>query len=340
MKTTPIAQVKPTMGTIQQPNSAESSRARAIALLEGSAPVQNQSNVAPEEMSAVVPKVQNDSVVESEKTASTEAPLEEVKDKPAEPSLSSQYAQLGRKEKALRAQVRDLRAREDALKAKEEALRTKESAPQPAIDESKYIPKEKITQDLLGTLSELGFTYDQITQAVLDQGQGPDPATKALINQLQTEINQLKGETEGTKKAMENQQQQSYQQALNEIRSETKRLVTLDPAFETIKETNSINDVVELIEETFKEDGVLLTVEEAAQEVEDYLVEKLSAYATKINKIKQRLQPKPVAPKPTEQVQRAQPPQQSKTLTNSMATSRKLNARERAILAFKGEKQN
>lgn len=153
----------------------------------------------------------------------------------------------------------------------------------------------------------------------------------------------LKDSQERAQKAYEEQQKQSYQQALTQIRQEATQLVSQDPNYEAIKTSNAVNDVVDLIEQTFKQDGILLTVEEAANEVEEYLVEELMKLA-KMQKIQSRLmpQPKAEAPKPpvkaeTPTATQSQQPQM-KTLTNSISSSRKLTAKERAMLAFKGEK--
>jgi hypothetical protein len=91
---------------------------------------------------------------------------------------------------------------------------------------------------------------------------------------------------------------------------------------------------VELIERTFKQYGVLLSVEDAAKQVEDYLVEE-AFKLTKLKKIQQRLAPaqKPVEAKLEPQKQ----PQTLKTLTNAVSSSGRVSVRERAIAAFKGQ---
>ena len=69
-------------------------------------------------------------------------------------------------------------------------------------------------------------------------------------------------------------QTSSYNAALKQIERDTQSLVSTDPeTYEMIKSTGSVKDVVELIEATYKEEGRLMTVEEAAQEVEEYLAD-------------------------------------------------------------------
>ena len=91
--------------------------------------------------------------------------------------------------------------------------------------------------------------------------------------------------------------------------------------------------VVRLITQTYDKDGVLMTVEQAADEVENYLVEENYSMASKISKIKKRLQESAT----TEKTGQTQQTQRMNTLTNASASTRKLSSKERAILAFKGQ---
>jgi hypothetical protein len=324
----------------QAQQETQSAKARAIASFNNakgntSQPVPNASQVSPEEMGAITNDLgQNTSDVAPPVDAPT--PKEEQK-KPEDP-ISTQYAVLARKEKALRAKVQAqeqaMRAKEAALTAKEQEFKTREQEYQ-----SKFISKDRLQQDPISVFNELGLTYDQITNAAMNAPKPEDVERMREMNSLKAEIKALKDAQENSTKSYQEQQTKGYQQALNQIRQETQALVQNDPAFETIKETNSVGDVVELIEKTFNEDGILLTVEEASQQVEDYLLEE-AMKIMKIKKIQERLKPvqSGTAPQKQQSNQAANQPQ-SKTLTNSMGASRQLSARERAILAFKGEKQ-
>lgn len=320
-----------------QPAAQDSPRERAISKLMGSQPqaqehpVQNPSQVSPEELSATqasVDKGQN-SVDESlEQPKEATPPADKDKD-----LLSTQYAQLARREKALyaKAQAREraLAERESALQAREQEIKAKDSEYQ-----SNYIPKNRLTEDTISVLLENGISYDQITQLALNQS-AQDPATKVAIQKLEQQIKAQAEAREQDRKAFADQQTQAYQQAVKQIRADAKQLVESDPSFEAIRKTNSIKDVVELIEETFKEDGIVLSVEEACREVEEHLVEKLSTYSSQISKIQQRMNAaKKAAPQQPGQSQQQQP---KPTLTNAIGTGKKLSARERALLAFRGE---
>jgi hypothetical protein len=315
--------------TLQSPEGAKSevqvsARERAIAMLTEKA--------APSAAPSATPQVQ-----ESRQDNTSEAPQNAPADpKAPEEPISSQYAVLARQTKALRAKQIDIQRREDAVKAKEAASNAPAAPPKPPFDESKYISKDKLQQDLFGTLSELGLSYDQIASQASN---APTPEQVALNQQfkaLQDKIAALESAQEGTKKSFEQQQADSYKQAVSQIRLEANSLIKNGEAFETIRETNSADDVVDLIEKTFAADGVLLTVEEAAEQVESYLIDEALKIA-RIKKIQQRLAPQSQSQAQARSQTGVPQQQQLKTLTNQVASNRQLSARERALLAFKGE---
>lgn len=321
--------------TIRQTMSPAASKASVVANLQKAMEsngtgnqqveaVRNPNNISPEELSAIRPPSGQSNNIEE---PSSEP---EVASKAPEEPLSSQYAVLARKEKALRAREQQLRSREDAAKKAAEAA-TQPKAP--TFDESKYVSRDKLLEDTIGTLSELGLSYDDLTQRALA---GPSPEQlqqQTYIKKLEARLAQIEEKQQETVKTFEQRDLEAKNQTVSQLRNETKRLVESNEAFETIKETNSVNDVVELIERTFAEDGYIMSVEEAAQAVEDHLVEE-AMKLTRIKKIQQKLQSATAATKQTD----APKQQQVKTLTNSMGTSRQLSARDRALLAFRGEK--
>jgi hypothetical protein len=158
------------------------------------------------------------------------------------------------------------------------------------------------------------------------------------MESLKAEIKALRDAQDKASKTFEDQQTASYQAAVSQIKTDVQRLVESDPEFETVKATRSVDDVVELITKTYEQDQVLMSVEDATREVENYLIEE-ALNLTRIQKIQKRLQAaQPEARVGQPQQQAASPRQQPmKTLTNAASSSRPLNARERAILAFKGE---
>lgn len=314
-------------------------KAKAIAAFNGpaapqsanapNAPVQNPNQVSPEELGALRTKSassagQNDISDSIHPGVPSEAATD-----PKETPISSQYAILAKKEKALRMkahqQEQNYRAREQAILAKEEAAKSQNTQ-----DLSRYISKDRFQNDPLGALADAGLTYDQITQLALNGNQAQDPRYLQLAEQVKA----LKEEQVSARKAYDDQQLESRAQAIRQMERQAKDLITNDPAFETIKEYGATKHVIKLIERTFDEDGILLTVEEAALKVEEHLMEK-AIRLSRLNKVQQRL--KPAASKSATQQQTVPQQQGMKTLTNAVGSTKPLSTRERAILAAKGQ---
>lgn len=349
MKVVPSAGPQP-VSTLQPKTTTQSgARDRAMAILTQAptapaptqthshgAPVANPNNISPEEMGAIhAPQTE-----EREEAHTTEETTQvETKPEPteAEVQANKRFMTLARQEKALRAKELALKQRETELEA--QANKYKE---QPKFDESKYIAKDRFKQDPLAIMAETGLSYEELTNMILNQPNS-DPRVTAEFNSLKQQIEELKQQNEQAKKAVEEQQTQAYQAAVKQIATDVKNLVKSDPSYEAIRTAGAYKDVVELIEQTYQKDGVLLSNEEACQLVEEYLVEEYTKL-TNIDKIKKRLVSATAkseqAPSAKTNSESNQPQQTSmKTLTNNIGSTRKLSSRERAILAFNGEKK-
>lgn len=285
-------------------------------------PVQNPSRVSPEEMSVVSPQQQ-----QAQTDNNVAHQPQEVKP-PAQDPLSAQYAMLARKEKAYRQKVQEYQAQAEALKAEKAQLATQE-----AEYKNKYISRDQISSDPLGTLSQLGVTYDQLTQLILNQPNTPQGHQESQeLRKLREEVKSLRDGQDEVRKSIQDRENDNYNQALSQIRTEASQLVRSDSSFEAIKATNSIGDVVDLIERTFKEDGYLMTVEESATQVENYLIEEAIKLAN-LNKVRTKLQGNVTPPKQSESPGQKPTP---KTLTNAMSTTPKMNRRDRAVAVAEG----
>lgn len=239
---------------------------------------------------------------------------------PAAPEVDPKLQAMARKERALQIERQKFNVEKADLQKKLSDY------------ETNYIPKstltQKLSEDPIGFMNEHGLTYDQLTQVILNKDEFNSPVYKNLVNKLKS----IEEQQNATQKQFAEQQQRDYDQAVTQIRNDSKLLVDSDSRFETIKETNSSEAIVELIRETFDTQGRLLSVEEAAQTIEDYLVEEGFKMA-QLNKIKAKLIP---PPSPEQQTQ-----PQMKTLTNAVSASSKpltrKDRRERAMLAGMGK---
>lgn len=343
----------------------QSAREKAIAALLGQSsqspmgnsqqtPVQDASKITPEETvnlnksdsnsgQAAINEAAPEAASAQDASPAAEAaeePKEATQPETQEEPLSQQYAVLARKEKALRAKEASFKAREAALAAKEAEL-TSSQPTQTPLDTTKYVSIEELKRNALGILQKHGVSYDDVFQQAL-QAQSPEfQAMRQMREEIDAKLAELEDKQAKVSKTFEESQTAAYQSALKQIKTDATALVTNDAAYETVKEMGAVQDVVDLIEKTFQEDGVLLTVEEAAAQVEEHLVEEALKLA-KLQKIQARL--KPATPAPTQAQQTATPAKQQApakqmtTLSNTVSTTRQLSARERALLAFKGEK--
>lgn len=242
----------------------------------------------------------------------------------------SRWAHLVRKEKAQRAEATRLQA----LKADLEKQRATPAQPD---------WKERIKSDPLGMFAEAGLSQDDLVQLAMNAK--PEDMS---IRQLKAEIAALKAETSGIRTSAEEMQKQSYDSAIKQISREVTLLVDSDESFETIKAMGQQDDVVKLIESTYKDEGTLLSTEEAAKQVEERLVEQALTLA-KLKKIQARLAPPPppapVVPETKQSFSREKNPitVTPSTLSHKLDTSSagkpmtSKERRDRAIKAFYGQ---
>lgn len=287
-------------------------------------------NISVEELSAV--QGQNRTTEETQTTETSTPP--ESKTPVRNDDQSSAMQLLARKEKQLRQQAQQL---QQQTKAKETAWAQEKAALEQRLAdlEKNSIPRNRLKERAFDVLEEEGINYDTITQQAID-AQNKNPRYEAFIDKQNERIAKLEQELQRRDTEAKQQTTTQYQAAIKQITTDAKQLVDTDPNFEMIKATGSVRDVVELIEATYKEEGRVMTVEEAAEEVENYLLDE-SIKLANTKKVKERIGQKPAAAAQSQETQRTPQQQPSKTLTNASSSTRKLSARERALLAFKGE---
>jgi len=256
---------------------------------------------------------------------------------PAEPAkeaeLSPKFAELARKESAIRKVATTLKAQ------------------QAELAQAKAQLEQQLASDPFAALASKGWTPEKLIEAAIARGVKPPEASQPAqsspeIAALKAEIEALK---EGSKKAVDTQ----YQAALKQIEGEATKL-TDAPEYATIKARGAVKDVVELVEKHFKATGEVIPTSEAMKLVEAELIEEGLKWA-QIETVKAKLSP----PKPAEEpaatpgtpaalewkTKKTGMPakivpsgNQVKTLTQSMNPgTRPMTARERALAILKGE---
>lgn len=225
--------------------------------------------------------------------------------------LSPQFAALARKEKAIRLEAQKIKAEREAFAKERDQFKS-----------PGYITKDELMKNPIGILTSHGWSPDQIAQMLLSDTHQPTQQDQER-KQLLARIEELEGKHKKVESRFDEQQTQDREQAIGQIRNEVKVLVDSDEAFETIKASNKMDAVVEHITQTYDEDGVLLSVEDAATEVENALVEEAMKLMS-LSKIKDRLNP-PVEAAPVKQqgisVQQRTAGQPIKTLTHDMSSA-------------------
>lgn len=259
---------------------------------------------------------------------------------PQKEQISPKFAAIARRERELQKMRNQIAVEKKALEV-EKARYTPNS----------YIPKDQFSKDPWGTLQQAGVTYDQLVAQVLNQPANT-PEAQAQVK-IQAELAEIKAAQLKVQEDMTAREKQQYEQAINVIRQDVKAIVETDPNYETIKESGSVEAVVKLIEKTHEEDGRILSVEEAAKIVEEYLIEE-SIKVANYRKVREKINPPPAvtaaptsfAAKKQSLVEKLQSQQkqntQLKTITNSATDSPKvqLTPKERyarAIARFHGK---
>lgn len=270
------------------------------------------------------------------------APPAEKTDDPMSPKL----LELARRTKAQRQAQLKFQQEQQAFESKRAELERKESEYQ-----KNFVPRDRIKTDLLGVLSEAGISAPELIKIL--QGQGGQAISQDLESRrLRQEFEEFKATTQAEREQSTKQYEQNvteqYQQAINQIRFDTKALVERDSSFEMIKAERAEESVVQFIELVYKEGltdedgkeiypkGKALTVDEAAQKVEDYLTTEALRLA-QLPKVQKKLAPQEIEMAAAPKQQQITPKQsQIKTLTNSMtaSTSKSLSAAERRARAI------
>lgn len=223
-------------------------------------------------------------------------------------TLSPAAAALARKEQRFRQQQQELKAQQTALEA-ERAEIAELRAMKQGIAQKDYSVLEKIVP------------YDDYTNFLIERDAGASPE--------QQRVAKLEADMEAFKKAQQDDVSKRFDAAVSERRNAVTQLVQASPEFSAIKELGAEEAVLQHILDTWENDSVDLTVEQAAKEVEELLLEKAKRW-TSLSKLK------PEQPATTTVEKTQLPPLKPtvKTLTNNMAATGE--PQKRPVKSFQG----
>lgn len=186
--------------------------------------------------------------------------------KPAEKAppfdeVSSKFAALAKKEKAIQRQAQEIAAERQRIKEMEAKY-------------SKYDNlKGEVAKNPLKLLEEYGLSYKQLTDFILNDNK---PTTDQEISSVRQELEMFKKAQEEERQANKQREEQSkqaqYQQAISEFKEEIGSYVAEnEEKYELINLYKTTDVVYTTIEEHFQRTGKVLSMAEAADMVEDYL---------------------------------------------------------------------
>lgn len=272
--------------------------------------------------------------------AETSPPTEKAVPETPKPDPSAQrIAHLAKQQKALRAeQMRFKVEQEQFAKEREEVERIKSW-------------KKRLEQKDFDALRDIGASPEELTSYLVNQ---PNPTDRNLAK-IQAEIEELRNGQTLTQKQIEENSQRQYDQAVKQITNEAQKLVAANAdKYELIAANEAHDAAVELIKKTFDTDGYMMTIEDACNEVEEYLLEE-SIKIMGLKKIKEKMTAQTA---PASEAQFIDTPKNKKapfteavsermgglkTITHQQLPTPSgkpltaKNSRERAILAFQGK---
>lgn len=211
--------------------------------------------------------------------------------------FSSKFAALSRKEKALKQQEQTLKQAQEEAERKVSELTAKYSK----FDSF----EDRLKKEPLAVLGEYGLNVEQLVEIALNGGKPTvDMATSELERKFQSKLQEIEQkllekelkEAESLKAKEEQEQEKLIEGFVSEIEG----FITSNPdKYEFINEyQESINDVYELILEYYNRDQRIISIEEAADLVEQAL-EQEAERATKLKKISSKFKVQESQTKPS-----------------------------------------
>ncbi len=248
-----------------------------------------------------VPRETSNAVATTTTPAQSGQPIinsEKVAEEPAVPGesvqLSPHVAALARKEQAFRRREQEHKAKEAALEAERAELA-----------ELKAFKAKLAAKDFSGV--ESFVPYDEYTNYLIEKTNTSSPEALAL--------KELKNEVESVKKAQKDDVEKRFEAAVNERRKAIADIVSTSAEYSSVKELKAEEHVLKYMLDTWEKDGVDLTPEQAAQEVEKVILEEAGKWSG-LSKLKTNNAS-------TEDEKKQLPPLKTavKTLTNNMTAT-------------------
>lgn len=203
--------------------------------------------------------------------AAPESAPEEAPEKPKEPSpeeqqFAAKFAALSRKEKQIRDRERALQQQMSAMEQRMKELEEGRNE----VSKYKELPN-RLKKEPLKVLEESGLTFEQLAEMVLNDGKPtPDMHLQEVLTPVQQKIKEL----EEKLAAKETAEQESRLEAqLQQFMGQLTDFVNNTEDYDLIRANDAVDLVYDVIEQHHSETGEILSNKEAADAVENYLLE-------------------------------------------------------------------
>lgn len=242
----------------------------------------------------VKPKVSVEGEAQNPKQEITDAGAEVTPPQQEESvTLSSKMTAIARAEMADRRRKQDLDRREKELSDK--------LAKADKFDQL----QAKLTAKDYSAADELGMNYDEYTQYLVDKQAQSDPE-KERYRKIEERLS-------ASEKALEEKEIREYETNQSLWKQEIAKLISDNEDFSSIKALGLEAVVLQHVNDSFEEDGIELTAEQAAKEIEEELVKRAEKFSS-IPKLKKKSDEAPA--------QRLGPPRSApKTITQNMTVT-------------------
>ncbi len=227
-----------------------------------------------------------------EEPTPAEAPVPEVQGEESV-TLSPKVSALARKEQAQR------------LKEKALLQREKDLADKLAKAEKFEELTKKLANKDYSAADELGLQYEEYVKHELNK--------EATKNPEEERVRQLEERLEALQKAQEEKEVKEYQANQALWKQEIVKVAKENDDFSTVRELGAEDIVLQHINDSFEEDNVELTVEQALKDIEEALVARAEKFAS-VTKVKNKLSENKVLGAPKSKIS---------TITQNMTTTPK-----------------
>lgn len=208
------------------------------------------------------------------------------------PDLSEKFAALSRKEKA----IKDREAEVEAKLA--EFQRQQEEYKQSLNTETKEkeVPLDwKLKTDPIGTLKEMGYDLNDITELYLNEGKlTPEQELRLLKEQISNKDKQYNSKIEEEIQALreeyakdkEAQAEQEYEQVVQGFMSDITDTMNSSEDYELCRAEDASDLVFEVIQQHHENTGEVLDVKDALEYTENFLLEQYKERLSGAKKLK------------------------------------------------------